>query len=93
MSCDKPQTQHNKILFDGPTNMFCDSEAVFTNTPRFESTLEKKHVAICHHGVRVASKMAMVRIAMDHASTNLADLPTKCLTGPRKAALIQRILY
>jgi hypothetical protein len=39
------------ILLDGPANMFCDSEAVFTNTPRSESILEKKHVAMCYHRV------------------------------------------
>jgi hypothetical protein len=38
------------------------------------------------HGVREANAMGMVRIAKD-PSTNLADLLTKYLKGPRKVAL------
>ena len=39
------------IPIDGPTNMFCDNKAVVRNTTMPESTLKKKHVAICYHCV------------------------------------------
>ena len=39
------------IPIDGPTNMFCDNEAVVRNSTMPESMLRKKHVAICYHRV------------------------------------------
>jgi hypothetical protein len=81
------------IPLDGPANVFCDNEAVVTNTTRPESTLKKKHVAICYHRVREAHAMGMVRFAKEHTSTNLADVLTKCLPGPRKMFLVKRILW
>ena len=39
------------IPIDGPTNMFCDNAAVVRNSTMPESTLKKKHVAICYHCV------------------------------------------
>ena len=35
------------IPIEGPTNVFCDNEAVFKNTTIPESTLKKKHKRIC----------------------------------------------
>ena len=40
------------IPIDGPTNMFCDNKAVVRNSTMPESTLKKKHVAICYHCTR-----------------------------------------
>ena len=42
------------VPLDGPTNVFCDNEAVVKNTTCPESQLKKKHVAICYHRVREA---------------------------------------
>lgn len=81
------------IPMDGPANMFCDNEAVVTNTTAPESTLKKKHVAICYHRVREANAMGMVRIAKEGTHTNLADILTKNLPGPKHSELIQKILY
>jgi hypothetical protein len=80
------------IPLDGPANVFCDNEAVVTNTTSPESRLKRKHVAICYHRVREAHAMGMVRFAMEHMSTSLADVLTKCLPGPRKMISIKRIL-
>ena len=81
------------IPIDGPTNMFCDNEAVVRNSTMPESTLKKKHVAICYHRVREACALGMIQIAKEDGATNLADVLTKSLPGPRLRDLIGRILY
>ena len=70
------------IPIDGPTNMFCDNEAVVRNSTMPESTLKKKHVAICYHRVREACASGMIQIAKEDGATNLADVLTKSLPGP-----------
>ena len=42
------------IPMEGPTNVFCDNEAVFKNTSIPDSTLKKKHTSICYHRAREA---------------------------------------
>jgi hypothetical protein len=81
------------IPIDGPTNMFCDNQAVVRNTAAPESTLKKKHTAINYHRVREAVAAGMVQIAKEHTDTNLADTLTKCLPGPKRRELIGRILW
>ena len=51
------------IPIDGPTNMFCDNKAVVRNSTMPESTLKKKHVAICYHCVQEACASGMIQIA------------------------------
>ena len=70
------------IPIDGPTNMFCDNKAVVRNSTMPESTLKKKHVAICYHRVREACASGMIQIAKEDGATNLADVLTKSLPGP-----------
>ena len=42
------------VPIDGPTNIFCDNEAVDKNTTLSESTLKKKHHSIAYHRCREA---------------------------------------
>jgi hypothetical protein len=42
------------VPIDGPTNMFCNNEAVYKNTSLSESTIKEKHHAIAHHRCREA---------------------------------------
>ena len=58
-----------------------------------ESTLKKKHVAICYHRVREACASGMIQIAKEDGATNLADVMTKSLPGPWLRDLIGWILY
>jgi hypothetical protein len=51
------------LKVDGPTNVFCDNEAVVSNTTCPESTLKKKHNAIAYHRAREAQAAGIVRIA------------------------------
>ncbi len=81
------------VEVDGPTNLFCDNEAVVLNTTRPESTLKKKHNAIAYHRAREAQAAGIVRIAKEDGETNLADLFTKLLPGPRLRELVRKVLW
>jgi hypothetical protein len=65
---------------------FCDNEAVVKNTTKPESTLKKKHNAIAYHRVREAQAAETVRIVKEDSTTNLADIFTKLLAGPKSSA-------
>ena len=64
-----------------------------TNTTRPESTLKKKHNAIAYHRAREAQAAGIVRIAKEDGDTNLADLFTKLLPGPRLRELAGKVLW
>jgi hypothetical protein len=81
------------VPIDGPTNIFCDNEAVFTNSTKPESTLKKKHNAIAYHRTREAQAAGMVRIAWEDGNYNLADVLTKLLPGPKLREMMGYILY
>jgi len=81
------------VPLEGATNTFCDNESVFKNATMPESTLKKKHNAIAYHRTREAQAAGIVRIAWEDGKTNLADLLTKILPGPRLRELAQRILW
>jgi hypothetical protein len=78
---------------DGKTSVFCDSKGVVKNTKAPESPLHKKHVAICYHRCREAVAAGFIQLAEDDTKTNLADIFTKPLPGPRRKELFGRTLY
>jgi hypothetical protein len=73
--------------------MFCDNNGVVINCTIPESTLKKKHYAIAYHKVREAVAQGTIRIAKEDTKTNLADILTKPLPGPRMKELLYHILY
>jgi hypothetical protein len=81
------------VEVDGPTNVFCDNDSVVKNATRPESTLKKKHNAIAYHRTREAQAAGIIRIAKEDGKTNLADLFTKLLPGPRLRVLAGAILW
>ena len=81
------------IPLDGETNVFCDNESVFKNSTQPESVLKKKHNAIAYHRTREAQAAGLVRIVWEEGETNLADILTKLLPGPRLRFLAQRIMW
>ena len=81
------------VPIEGPTNVFCDNEAVYKNTSLPESTLKKKHHAIAYHRCREAVAAGTVRIAKEGTKTNLADLFTKLLAQLRRDDLLDRFTY
>jgi hypothetical protein len=81
------------VTIDGPTNLFCDNDSVVQNSSNPESTLKKKHNAIAYHRTREAIAAGTIRMAKEDGMTNLADILTKLMPGPRLKALISRILW
>jgi hypothetical protein len=81
------------IPIDGPANVYCDNSGVVINSSKPESTLKKKHNAIAYHRVREAAAAQTIRIAKEDGATNIADLLTKPLAGPRLKTLCAMVLY
>jgi len=81
------------IPLDGLTLLFCDNNAVVKNSTRPESVLKKKHNAITYHHVHEAHAAGTVQITKEDGKTNLADLFTKLLPGPRLRELCSRVLW
>ena len=81
------------IGLDGPTNVYCDNEAVYINATVPESVIKKKHNSIAYHRSREAQAAGTVRVAWEPGATNRADLLTKLLPGPRLRELIRMVLY
>ena len=81
------------IPIEGPTNVFCDNEAVFKNTTIPESTLKKKHNSICYHRCREVVAAEVMRVAKKGTLTNLADLFTKPLVQSVREGLLDRFTY
>ena len=99
----KVATEMNKALryklqmmgvpIDGPTNVFCDNASVVKNATVPESTLSKKHLSICYHMIREACAAMIQRVCHEDGKTNLADILTKCLAGPRLRELCGKFMY
>ena len=81
------------IPLEGPANIFCDNEACVKNTMVPTPMLAKKHNSITYHRVQEAVAARTVRIAKELTATNLADMLTKSLLGPRIKTLCRSILY
>ena len=81
------------ILIEGPTNVFCDNEAVFKSTTIPESMLKKKHNSICYHHCREVVAAKVMRVATEGTLTNLADLFTKPLMQSVREGLLDRFTY
>ena len=81
------------VPVDGPTNVFCDNDAVVKNVTNPESTLKKKHNSIAYHRAREAIAAGTIRVAKEDGETNLSDLLTKLMNGPRIRELVSRVLW
>ena len=81
------------IPIDGSASVFCDNISVVMTTTCPESTLKEKHNAIAYHRVREAVASGIICITKEPTETNLADMLTKPLPGPRLCELCQIVLY
>jgi hypothetical protein len=81
------------VEIDGPTNVFCDNEAVTKNVRTPESTLNKKSLSICYHAVREAVAAGVIRVAWEDTNTNLADLLTKTLPRVKRETLMDYFMF
>ena len=81
------------VPIHGPTNVFMDNEAVYKSTSVPESTLKKKHLSCAWHRCREAVASKIIRVAKEGTDTNLADLFTKIMPGPRREQLLDMFTY
>ena len=81
------------VPVDGPTNTFCDNEAVYKNVSTPESQLKKKHHSIYYHISQYAVASGACCIAKEDTETNLTDLFTKLLTRVRRECLLNKFTY
>ena len=81
------------IPIDGPTNVYCDNEAVTKNSIFPESTLKKKHNSIAYHRTQEAVAAGTIRVTKEDGKTNLADVLTKLLPQATKDFLCDRFMY
>jgi hypothetical protein len=81
------------VPVEGPANVYCDNQSVVHNATTPESTLSKKHNAICYHRVREAAAAEIIRVAKEDSKSNLADGLTKPLPRDARGILFGTIMY
>ncbi len=81
------------VPIEGPTNLFCDNQSVVLNTTTPESTLSKRHNSIAYHRCREAQAAGTVKVAKEGTLTNISDMLTKLLAGPRLRTLTAKIFW
>ena len=81
------------VPIEGPTNIYCDNEAVCRNCSTPESTLKKKHHSIAYHRNREAVAAGTCRITKEATETNLSDLFMKILSKVQREVLLDRFPY
>jgi hypothetical protein len=79
------------VAIDGSTSVFCDNEAVVKSTTAPESTLKKKHNAICYHRAREAQAAGYIRVGKILGTDNHADAFTKVIVGAHREHLHRKI--
>ena len=77
----------------GPTDMFCDNEAVYKNASMPASVLRKKHHSVAFHRCREGVASGTCRIAKEDTQTNLSDIFTKVLPRPQHEFLLDSFTY
>ncbi len=71
--------------------VFCDNSAVVMKA-KPESPLKKKFAAINFHRVCEAIAAGTIKVAKEGKQTNLADILTKLMPGPKMKELLENIL-
>jgi hypothetical protein len=77
----------------GSANVFCDNQSVVLNSTLPSSMLKKRHNSISYHKVRESIAAQIMRVAKEPGNSNLADILTKPLAGPRFKKLLSHILF
>lgn len=81
------------VPIKGPANVYCDNAGVVVNSQMPQSTLKRKHNSIAYHRVREAAAAGTIRVAKEHNTSNIADMLTKVVSGPRLRDLCMRVLF
>ena len=66
---------------------------MYTNASFSESTLKKKHNAICFHRVRECVTAGIMIVHKVDSEFNLSDILTKCLAAESRKKLYERIMF
>ena len=72
------------VPINGPTNIFCDNDAVTKNCLDPTSMLKKNYHLIAYHRNREAVAAGTCHITKEDTDTNLSDLFTKLLSQIRR---------
>jgi hypothetical protein len=78
----------NHLVFKAP-----DNELVVKTSTTPESTLKKRHNAIAYHQAWDAQAANIICIAWESGDTQIADLLTKLMPGPRLKELVAYVLW
>ena len=78
---------------NGPTSIFCNNQSMVKNSTAPDSFLKKRHNAIAYHRAREAQAAGFIRVAWENGTTNIEDLLTKLMPGPRLKELIGYVLW
>ena len=81
------------VKIEGPTDIYCNNEAVVRNCSTPESVLKKKHHSIAYHRNREAVASLTVRIGKESTDTNLSDVFTKIMTAAQRDYIFDRFMY
>jgi hypothetical protein len=81
------------IPVNGPTSVFCNNESVVKNLMAPESMLKKHLNAITYHQEREAQAAGIIRVAWESRDTQIGNLLTKLMPGPRLKDLIGHVLW
>jgi hypothetical protein len=81
------------VPLEGPASVLCDNDSVVKSTTRPESSLSRKSNSIAYHKAREAQAAGIIRLAHEPGETNLADILTKLLPGPRLRELAGSVLW
>ena len=80
------------VPLNGPADVFCDNNSVVQNSTIPASVLKKKHNAVSFHKVRETIAAGAMRVSHEPTESNLADLLSKLMSGPRHRLLSSHIL-
>ena len=81
------------FTLEGPTNIFCNNEAVYKNSLIPELVLRKKHHSISYHRFRDEVAAGTVRISKEGTQTNISDLFTNILSIVRRGEFLEKFTY
>ena len=81
------------VPLEGPTDMFCNNEALFKNTSTPDSVLRNKRHSITYHKCREAAVALICRISKEDTKTNLVDLFTNIFVRTRSYWLLNLFTY
>jgi hypothetical protein len=82
-----------KLRMMGSTAVFCDNQSVVKHSTAPESVLKKRHNFIAYHRAREAQAAGIIKVAWENGNTNIADLLTKLMPGPRLKELVGYVLW